>query len=103
VKADVVLAGTDDVVIGPASLKVAEGTTTIVYAWGSAEDENLKLAVQAIRGMHGSPNSVPGGTGGQAAASAGAAPLWASLVAVATLGAAVSGWQLYRRQAPTVR
>ena len=103
VKADVVLAGTDDVVIGPASLKVAEGTTTIVYAWGSAEDKNLKLAVQAINGMHGSPNSVPGGTGGQAAASSDAAPLWASLIAVATLGAAVSGWQLYRRRALTVR
>ena len=103
VKADVVLAGTDDVVIGPASLKVAEGTTTIVYAWGSAEDQNLELAVQAISGMHGSPNSVPGGTGGQAAASADAGPLWASLVVVATLGAAVSGWQLYRRRALMVR
>jgi hypothetical protein len=103
VKADVVLAGTDDVVIGPASLKVAEGTTTIVYAWGSAEDENLKLAVQAISGMHGSPNSVPGGTGGQAAASADDGPLWAGLVAVATLGAAVSGWRLYRRRALMVR
>ncbi|HWI01735.1 MAG TPA: hypothetical protein VNT27_15515, partial [Propionibacteriaceae bacterium] len=103
VKADVVLAGTDDVVIGPASLKVAEGTTTIVYAWGSAEDENLKLAVQSISGMHGSPNSVPGGTGGQAAASADAAPLWATLAAIAAAGAAVSGWQLYRRRAFMVR
>lgn len=102
VKADVVLAGTDDVVIGPASLKVAEGTTTIVYAWGSAEDENLKLAVQAISGMDGSPNSVPGGTGGQAASSD-AAPLWAALVGVAALGAAASGWQLYRRRAFLVR
>jgi hypothetical protein len=103
VKADVVLAGTDDVVIGPASLKVTEGTTTIVYAWGSAEDENLELAVQAISGMHGSPNSVPGGTGGQAAASADDGLLWASLVAVAAAGAAVSGWQLYRRRALLVR
>jgi hypothetical protein len=96
------LAGTDDVVIGPASLKVAEGTTTIVYAWGSAEDENLELAVQAISGMDGSPNSVPGGTGGQAASSD-AAPLWAALVGVAALGAAASGWQLYRRRAFLVR
>ena len=102
VKADVVLAGTDDVVIGPASLKVAEGTTTIVYAWGSAEDENLKLAVQAISGMDGSPNSVPGGTGGQAASSD-AAPLWAALVGVAALGAVASGWQLSRRRAFLVR
>ena len=41
VKADVVLAGTDDVVIGPASLKVAEGTTTIVYAWGRPRTRTL--------------------------------------------------------------
>jgi hypothetical protein len=102
IKADVVLAGTDDVVIGPASLKVAEGTTTIVYAWGSAEDENLDLAVQTISGMNGSPNSVPGGTGGQAANSD-AAPLWATVAAVATLGAVISGTQLYRRRALMVR
>jgi Domain of unknown function (DUF4397) len=102
VEADVVLAGTDDVVIGPAPLKVAEGTTTIVYAWGSAEDENLDLAVQTISGMNGSPNGVPGGTGGQAANSD-AAPLWATLAAVATLGAVISGTQLYRRRALMVR
>jgi Domain of unknown function (DUF4397) len=102
VEADVVLAGTDDVVIGPAPLKVAEGTTTIVYAWGSAEDENLDLAVQTISGMNGSPNGVPGGTGGQAANS-GAAPLWATVAAFATLGAVISGTQLYRRRALMVR
>jgi hypothetical protein len=102
VEADVVLAGTDDVVIGPAPLKVAEGTTNIVYAWGSAEDENLDLAVQTINGMNGSPNGVPGGTGGQAANSD-AAPLWATMAAVATLGAVISGTQLYRRRALMVR
>ena len=41
IKADVVLAGSDDVVIGPASLKVAEGTTTIVYAWGRPRTRTL--------------------------------------------------------------
>jgi Domain of unknown function (DUF4397) len=102
VEADVVLAGSDDVVIGPASLKVAEGATTIVYAWGSAEDDNLELAVQTITGMHGSPNSVPGGTGGQAASSA-AAPLWAGVAALASLGVVISGTQLYRRRAFSVR
>ena len=102
VEADVVLAGTDDVVIGPAPLKVAEGTTTIVYAWGSAEDENLDLAVQTISGMNGSPNGVPGGTGGQAANSD-AVSLWATVAAFATLGAVISGTQLYRRRALLVR
>jgi hypothetical protein len=67
VSADVVLAGTDKVVIGPADLNLAEGVHTIVYAWGSADDGNLKLAVQTIDGMHSAPSGVPGGTGGQAA------------------------------------
>ncbi|HQR25768.1 MAG TPA: DUF4397 domain-containing protein [Nocardioides sp.] len=75
VSADVVLAGTDQVVIGPADLDLTEGVHTIVYAWGSAEDGTLDLAVQTIGGMHSAPSGVPGGTGGQAAGDAGA-PLW---------------------------
>jgi hypothetical protein len=64
VKADVVLAGTSDVAIGPADLPLAEGTNTIVYAWGSATDKNLALAVQTISGLHTAPAGVPSGTGG---------------------------------------
>jgi hypothetical protein len=64
VKADVVLAGTSTVAIGPATLNLREGTNTIVYAWGSANDKNLKLAVQTISGLHGNPGGVPSGTGG---------------------------------------
>jgi hypothetical protein len=67
VSAEVVLAGTDKVAIGPADLDLAEGFHTIVYAWGSAEDGNLTLSVQTISGMHSAPSGVPGGTGGQAA------------------------------------
>jgi len=63
----VVLAGTSTVVIGPADLTLKEGTNTIVYAWGSAADKNLKLAVQTIAGMHSAPGGVPAGSGGQAA------------------------------------
>lgn len=66
VKADVVLAGTDTVAIGPADLNLAEGSNTVVYAWGSAGDNNLKLAVQTVKGMHSAPGGVPSGTGGQA-------------------------------------
>ncbi|MEW1954312.1 DUF4397 domain-containing protein [Terrabacter sp. NPDC080008] len=65
VKADVVLAGTSKVAIGPADLTLKEGTNTIVYAWGSAKDNNLKLAVQTIGGMHSAPGGIPAG-GGQA-------------------------------------
>jgi hypothetical protein len=68
IKADVVLAGTSDVAIGPADLDLKEGTNTIVYAWGSAADKNLKLAVQTISGMHSAPGGVPAGAGGQVAA-----------------------------------
>jgi hypothetical protein len=64
VKADVVLAGSDTVAIGPAELNLKEGTNTIVYAWGSADDKNLKVAVQTISGLHGNPGGVPSGTGG---------------------------------------
>ncbi|QBR92448.1 DUF4397 domain-containing protein [Nocardioides euryhalodurans] len=71
ISADVVLAGTSDVAIGPADLDLAEGVSTIVYAWGSAEDGNLDLAVQTIDGLHSAPGGVPGGTGGQAATTAG--------------------------------
>lgn len=66
VSADVVLAGTEDVVLGPADLNLAEGTNTIVYAWGSAEDGNLDLAVQTIEGLHSAPEGVPSGQGGLA-------------------------------------
>ncbi|GIL35009.1 DUF4397 domain-containing protein [Phycicoccus sp. DTK01] len=62
VSAAVALAGTTDPVIGPADVDVAEGTSTIVYAWGSAEDDNLALAVQTIGGLHSSPSGVPSGT-----------------------------------------
>jgi hypothetical protein len=102
IEADVVLAGTDDVAIGPASLKLTEGTTTIVYAWGSAEDDNLELAVQAIAGMHGNPDGVPGGTGGQAAATAGS-PVAVAVLGLAIAGIAISGLRLSRRRVPITR
>ena len=102
IKADVVLAGTKKVVIGPASLTLGEGTTTIVYAWGSAKDDNLKLAVQTIKGMHGNPNGVPGGTGGQAASVPGTSVAAAALLGLAVVGIAVSGRRLAKRRA-TIR
>jgi hypothetical protein len=85
VSADVVLAGTDTVAIGPAELDLKEGTNTIVYAWGSAADENLALAVQTISGLHSTPSGVPAGTGGQAAAGD-PTPVW--LVALSALALA---------------
>ncbi|MFD0481020.1 DUF4397 domain-containing protein [Kineococcus sp. GCM10028916] len=66
VSADVVLAGTDQVAIGPADLTLPEGTQTIVYAWGSAADANLALATQQVTGGAGTPSGVPSGSGGLA-------------------------------------
>lgn len=89
VSADVVLAGTDTVAIGPAELDLKEGTNTIVYAWGSAEDKNLELAVQTISGLHSAPGSVPSGTGGLLE---NGLPLpLAALTVVALAGAAFAG------------
>jgi hypothetical protein len=47
--ADVVLAGTNTVAIGPARVTLKRNTNTIVYAWGSAADGTLQLAVQEVR------------------------------------------------------
>jgi hypothetical protein len=63
VSADVVLAGTSTVAIGPADLDLAEGATTIVYAWGS-QDAGFELAVQTLSGMSSAPSGMPAGTGG---------------------------------------
>jgi hypothetical protein len=97
--ADVVLAGTEDVAIGPADVELTEGTNTIVYAWGSAQDDNLQLAVQTIDGLHSAPHGVPGGEAGLAPESTGL-PLWAlGLGAASALGLAVAAPRLARGRA----
>lgn len=67
VSASVAAAGTTDPLLGPADVAVGEGELTIVYAWGSLDDDNLALAVQTVTGLHSSPDGVPSGTGGQLA------------------------------------
>jgi hypothetical protein len=66
VSADVVLAGTGTRVLGPADLNLKEGTATIVYAVGSADDKTLDIVAQTVDGLHSAPGGVPGGDGGQA-------------------------------------
>jgi hypothetical protein len=87
VNADVVLAGTSTVAIGPADLTLAEGTSTIVYAWGS-EAAGFELAVQTIS-SHSAPSGVPGGTGGLV--DDGALPMPLMALSVAGLVAAGAG------------
>lgn len=90
VSADVVLAGTEDVVLGPADLDLAEGTSTIVYAWGSAEDDTLDLAVQTIDGVGGPPDGVPGGEVGLLDSGSNGAAGWALAIAGLAAAAAVA-------------
>ncbi len=102
VSADVVLAGTDKVAIGPADLNLKEGTTTIVYAWGSAADKSLALATQVISGMQQNPSGVPGGTGGQAATVGGPSPWTAAALVAGMAGLGLLVVRVARRRV-TVR
>lgn len=91
VSADVVLAGTEEVVLGPADLDLAEGTSTIVYAWGSAEEGTLDLAVQTVSGVGGAPDGVPAGEAGLLDSDRGTGAGWAlgAVVAAALLALTV--------------
>ncbi len=64
ISAAVALTGTTAPVIGPANVDIQEGVNTIVYAWGSAADGNLALAVQTIGGLHSNPDGVNSGQAG---------------------------------------
>lgn len=99
VSATVAATGTTDPVIGPADVTVAEGTNTIVYAWGSLADGNLALAVQTIDGLHSNPGGVPAGSAGLVASNqpADGAPLW--IGAAFLLMAGLAGAALLRRRA----
>ncbi|VTR78928.1 DUF4397 domain-containing protein [Cellulomonas hominis] len=89
VSAAVAATGTTQPVIGPTDLPLAEGVSTIVYAWGSLDAGNLQLAVQTIDGLHSAPGGVPSGELGLAAD--GPSPIvWLGGAAlVAALGAAL--------------
>jgi len=98
VKADVVLAGTTTVVLGPKNLDLAPGKDTIVYAIGSAEDKSLAVVAQTIGGLAGAPSGMPAGTGGQNAT--GVPGSWYALTAfglLLLLAAAVT----FARRRPT--
>ena len=77
-------------------LDVAEGVNTIVYAWGSLEDDNLAAAVQTIDGLHSAPGSVPAGEVGLASSGSPLSTPWALTLMVA---AAATGLFAVRRLA----
>jgi hypothetical protein len=92
ITADVVLAGTDTVAIGPADLDLTEGSNTVVYAWGN-EDAGYELAVQSVAGSHSAPSGVPGGSAGLADDGALPMPLIALSLA-GLVGAGIAGRRL---------
>jgi hypothetical protein len=96
VQADVVLAGTSTVVLGPKNLDLAEGKATIVYAIGSADKKSLALVAQTIGGLGGAPGGMPAGTGGQNAS--GVSPAWYVLAAFGTLLMLGAGLTFSRRR-----
>ena len=101
ISASVAAAGTTQPVIGPADLSLMEGTSTIVYAWGSLEAGNLALATQTIEGMHSDPAAVPG-----ALEQAGQSSNQQGMIATAAAGSAgllaLGAFLLRRRSAGTV-
>ncbi|MCC2308873.1 DUF4397 domain-containing protein [Cellulomonas chengniuliangii] len=67
VSATVVAAGTTEpALLGPADVNVAEGSNTIVYAWGNATSDpsTLALATQVVGGLHSNPSGVQAGQAG---------------------------------------
>lgn len=100
VSAAVALAGTTEPVLGPADVPIQDGVLTIVYAWGSAEDDNLALAVQTVSGLHSNPGGVPSGEAGYLAQRDAATSLlaMAGVGAIAIAAAAGSAMVVRRRQ-----
>lgn len=96
VTADVVLAGTETVVLGPKDVDLAAGKDTIVYAIGSAQDKTLALVAQTIGGLGGTPSGMPAGTGGRNATGVGGA--WYALTALGLLLTLAAGLTLARRR-----
>ncbi|MDC7121223.1 DUF4397 domain-containing protein [Cellulomonas fimi] len=105
VSASVVAAGTTEpALLGPADVNVAEGTNTIVYAWGNgtATPSTLALATQVIDGLHGTPSGVPAGELGLAADPE--VPAWTWVAGgLLVAGLAAASATAVRRRAVTVR
>lgn len=85
VTASVVPAGaTEPVVIGPADLPVTEGSSLIVYAVGSLDDDTIDVITETIDDLDGTPTAVHTGNSPVDAGSANLAALLLLAAAVAT-------------------
>lgn len=98
VSASVTATGTTTpALIGPADVPIVEGQNTIVYAYGSAEDSTLALAVQTITELHTPPTGVPAGQTGEAAALEAASNSWVGFGVLGLLLAAAAAVIVRRR------
>jgi len=100
VQADVTLAGTDTVVLGPKPLNLAAGKDTIVYAIGSADKKSLAVVAQTIDGLGGAPAGMPAGSGGEHAT--GVTAGWYLLTGVGMLLLMAGGLAVSRRRVARV-
>ncbi len=86
ISASVVPTGeTEPVVIGPADLPIAEGTSLVVYAVGSLDADNLSVLTEAITGLGAVPNVV--NTGNSPVDNGSSTPLAALVAGIAAFGA----------------
>jgi len=84
----------EPVVIGPADLPVADGTSLIVYAVGSLADESLTVLTESIEGLGTAPARVETGTSPVESSDNGLA-----LAGLALVMAAMAGFVVTRRTA----
>ncbi len=95
ISASVVPTGeTEPVVIGPADLPIAEGTSLVVYAVGSLDADNLSVLTEAITGLGAVPNVV--NTGNSPVDSGSNAPLAALVIGIAAFGAVATRRQFVK-------
>jgi hypothetical protein len=80
-----VLAGTTTVALGPKDLALTEGSETIEYAIGSAQDKTLNVVAQTIAGLHSAAGQVNTGSGGLARTGEGTWQLYLLAALSATL------------------
>jgi hypothetical protein len=91
VSVGVALAGTTDVVLGPAEVDLAAGVNTVVYAIGSAADGTLDVILNTFPCATDTPTGVDSGTGGIKAAEQQRAALLPWFAALAAIGLAGAG------------
>jgi hypothetical protein len=90
ISASVVPAGaTEPVVIGPADLAIEDGTSLIVYAVGSLEDESLTVLTETITGLGTAPAAIE--TGNSPVSDAAGPSLVAIAAVTALFGAGLFG------------